>query len=308
MSSKPIRCRVLLGGGLGNQLFQYAYGRALSLRSGAQLELDAVSLFAIDERYRRSYELDGFNLPSELRVIHEPTTFFARIWQQLERKWGERRPLNERAYFYETKHGTFDPDFAELCLRRSCIVQGYWHCPRYFDGIEPMLRRDLNLSRPIHPCYQGMAEEIESTASVGIHVRRQDFWSKLSITYYHEAIKRLQNRFADLRFFLFSDDPDWWRREAETASDVRYVRHPEATVIDDFQLLTRCRHFIIANSSFSWWAAWLGEHPHKHVVAPSKDIWFNSWEVLPDDWEIVPVHKDAASRQPGVTTFNFIPK
>lgn len=308
MPNKPIKYQVLLGGGLGNQLFQYAYGRAVSQRSGAELELDAVTLFANDLRYRRSYELDAFNLPSEIQVIRQPHSRLWRLQYWLNKKLSHQKALDQRRHLAERKPGYFDPDFAAVRPQRSCIIQGYWQCPKYFTEIESTLRCDLAFNRPIHPEYRHLADEMESYSSVAVHVRRKDFWSKLSILYYREAIGRLQERFSGLQFFVFTDDPDWWSREAGDFPSARLVHHPEASGIDDFQLMSRCRHFIIANSSFSWWASWLGNHPDKYVLAPSRDIWFSSWDVLPEDWEIVPVEKDAASRQPGVSSFTFIPK
>lgn len=303
-----VKLSIVLGGGLGNQLFQYAYGRALSIRSNAAMELDAATLFARDQRYRRSFELDAFNLPEDIVIKRKPDGWIEKRWDAVLRQTIVMQPLHRRKLINETEKGKYDPAYARLKMSVSSKVQGYWHCPKYFQDAEQAIRRDLVVKMSLPFAYQKLAMTIQDQASVGVHVRRKDFWSTLSILYYRLAMTQLQALYPGLHFYIFTDDPDWWVENAVQQENVTLVCNPAASGIDDFHLLSYCRHFIIANSSFSWWAAWLGQHPAKTVIAPSKEIWFNSWAVLPDDWRIIPVTKDVASRSPQARAFTFIPK
>ncbi len=280
----------MLCGGLGNQLFQYAFARSLSLRSGTRLTLDTRTLFKRDRRYRRQFELGAFRLSEEISLSRFPTTLqYLRLWLLRRRNKRSQYDLSKMRYIEEVTPGVFDPSYCNLKIKQSVLLKGYWHCPLYFSGVEDQIRSDLIFRKPVAIKDHKLVEAIQSTNSVGIHVRRLDFHRRLSIDYYREAMSQMKKQIKNPRFFVFSDDCEWWRDQAGHLEGVEIVSNSDTGGLDDFQLLSMCKHFIIANSSYSWWAAWLGKPDTKHVIAPSKAIWIDSWDVLPEDWEVINV-------------------
>lgn len=296
----------MLGGGLGNQLFQYAFARAVALRSNARLVLDTKTLFRSDHRYKRSYALEPFSFSNCCSTI-DRSFVLQKARGYLHRCLDTLSTTKNKRIVKESNKGHYDARFANLVITRDTVFIGYWQCPRYFEDYASIIREDLTFKEPICPQHADWENKINNTHSVAIHVRRQDFWSKLSSAYYRKSIERIRTRFTDAHFYVFTDDPEWWLREMGNIQKCDLVSEKDTRGIDDFQLMSKCRHFIIANSSFSWWAAWLGNHPEKHVIAPSKEIWFDSWDVLPDDWDIIAVEKDTASRKSNACSFTFQP-
>lgn len=292
MSSRNLKCTVLLCGGLGNQLFQYAFGRALSLRSGADLVLDAKTLFSRDVRYKRTYELDDFQIPDAVEFSRWPIPL-----QRLRLKYYtvigklHTKPGRESWRFIEEKTpGIYDHGIATLKLRRSSMIRGYWHSEKYFSDFETQIRDDLRMKMS-DLATQPISDEIKATNSVGVHVRRRDFFSKLSIEYYLTAINCFRNTLVRPRFFVFADEPNWWRDHAGESDDITLVSNENSSSSSDFKLLSNCKHFVIANSTYSWWAAWLGVSQAKRVIAPSRNVWFGSWDLLPKTWEVIDVRQ-----------------
>ncbi len=287
---------VKLQGGLGNQLFQYAFGRALEHRTGMAVTYD-LSFFRqpAGEHVGRPLELDVFGItPPEA----DPE-LVARLQAGMTRtrRWGHRLfpalfPLPVCA---ETRPYTFDPTV--LHPRTSTVYDGYWQTERYFDPVAAALRADLSFQRPLHPDNEAWAQEIEACTSVSLHVRRGDYTSHTAASnyfitcdaeHYQRCIAYLLERVPDARFFVFSDDPEWARAHIRTKAPLRFVegnsgpRSPE-----DMRLMSLCRHHIIANSSFSWWGAWLDPRPDKLVVAPARwlrDPAIPMPDLLPPSW------------------------
>jgi hypothetical protein len=271
---------VWLSGGLGNQMFQYAAGRALAARHGTRLVLDSSW---IDGRGGgapdavRRYELDCFDLDAELAPIEQvarlPTGSQLRDLAQGVRH--PRRPLVTP--LGETSFG--EPESAVLEARDDTYLRGLWQREVYFERAAALVRADFTFRTEHEPAAADAARSIEraSNPPVSVHVRRGDYVSDpgasgrlgtLGIDYYAAAIELLAERLGDLELFVFSDDLDWCRA---------HLRLPfPATVVDlaggrahaDLRLMSMCAHHVIANSSFSWWAAWLDPMPEKIVVAP----------------------------------------
>ncbi len=262
---------VRLTGGLGNQMFEYAAGRAMAVRLGARLRLDP-TLIAYPGRHEtpRSMAIDCFNIKgaisepqqSSLRRLLSYSPVSTRIWDLLPGPFMmDRRPhhLDERL------------------LRRNgaATISGYWQREEYFSDVADVIRDDFMLSTPPGPRWQRVAERIASGPSLGVHVRRGDYVTNAranahhglpGVEYVRRALALLGSATADVQSFVFSDDPDWCRRELGFL--------PQATFVQGFKdyeelvLLSRCQHKVIANSSFSWWAAWLGEPSGGTIVAP----------------------------------------
>jgi len=265
---------VRLCGGLGNQLFQYAVGRVLSIRWDVPLVLD-VSSFASDRK--RTYMLAPYHVPA--RVVSSP-------------RW--RRWLAQVGGRYRRERGfAFDPQV--LAVEPGSILDGYFQSEKYFAAHAKTIRDDLSLKEPLSAEANSYLQAIEAApVSVAVHVRRGDYVAD-SVTrayhgvcewdYYEEAMARLRQRLGEAHFFFFSDDPAWLVERMTPGTVVQWLPPHE-----DLFLMSRCRHQIIANSSFSWWGAWLNQNPQKIVIAPRR--WFanekmeqQTGDLIPEGWE-----------------------
>jgi hypothetical protein len=272
-------------GGLGNQMFQYAAGRALALRTGARLVLDLGWLENTQPHVTpRSYELGCFQIQAELRSIY-PRTNIERL-RELVR-------LSPRIWREQRMYG-FDPRTLELPGRVRLI--GYWPSERYFADQADQLREDFRFVEPLDDRSREVAGEIEATNSVSVHVRRGDyvenpateaFHGVLSAEYYRAATERIFESIASPHFFVFSDDPAWCHTNLALGGSTTYVDHNGARGSADLRLMSLCAHHIVANSSFSWWGAWLNPRADKLVVLPKRWITsatIDTSAVVPDGW------------------------
>lgn len=277
--------RILLCGGLGNQLFQYAFGRALADHYNAQLQIDIGTGFMRDYVYRRNYELDVFQLPKKVSLI-EPS----RVRMQIERiKLGlaQRKLCFSKYYLIESTSG-YSETYKSLDLGCRITTYGYWQDLRYFSGIQEKLRVELQFTKKLSPSNQLKAQEMQATESVAVHVRRVQYDSAVGLDYYTCAIPQMLEQVPNAKLYCFSDDLDWCRENLLPKYPLILVDNQNMPAIEDFQLMTHCRHFITANSSFSWWAAWLGGM-QGCVIAPivNNCQMYNSIEKLPQHWKLI---------------------
>lgn len=270
-----------LTGGLGNQMFQYAAGRALADRLGTDLLLDTRAFehaLALRAYTRRAYALSPFRLRTRLA-----TAVDLKKWPVWVVELGMRlrlvRPWFRRWHFESAI--TYDPSVRTL-PEPVCLV-GYWQSERYFVESTDRIRADFALRQPLAGANAGLLELARSSHSVGLHVRRGDFVSLdnaaqihgvCSTDYYRRAIDFVRNGCPQCRFIVFSDDTEWARAELPLDSSAVFVTGNESNPELDLTLMSACKHHILANSSFSWWAGWLGYSPEQIVVAPSP--WYAS--------------------------------
>lgn len=283
---------VRLIGGLGNQLFQYAAARALALRRGAQVKLD---LTAFESYGLRRYELASYPIAAgiataeELQAIgkEQPASgLLARLVGQLKAS---------RLHHYREPSYNFDPRLAEQPL--PLLMDGYWQSERYFLDFAGVLRAELTPQEPLEAVNAELAERIRATTAVSLHVRRGDYVSDAhtnayhgvcSLDYYRAAVAHIRERVPEAQLFVFSDDHDWTRDNLKLDLPTSYVTANSADKgFRDLQLMSMCKHHIIANSSFSWWGAWLNPSPDKIVAAPKR--WFakggnDTRDLLPPAW------------------------
>ena len=263
---------VRLQGGLGNQMFQYATGLALAMRRDVPLKID-LSLMAVDPK--RSYELHRFQIDTPLTSTWDRW----RIGQSIR---PERRWLAAMMGFRYVRDREQGYDESIRHAGRQVLLDGYWQSGKYFAGLEPVLRRRFTFRDAPDADNAAMLRTIAAGPSVAVHVRRGDYVSDpqtaatlrpCGVEYYRWAFENMAAAAAGTRYFVFSDDPDWARQNVHPPGETTYVSHNTGRQDhEDFRLMKHCRHFIIANSSFSWWAAWLGEALDKHVIAPRP--WF----------------------------------
>ena len=282
-------------GGLGNQMFQYAAGQALAQTKGQPLLLDICS-FA-DYRLHNGFEL--------ARVFIGP--FVLAQKQDIRRMLGwrawsfARRVLMRRHMAWARgKSFVLEPHFhyweGLFAVPEDCHLAGYWQSESYFKHIETTIRQAFVFKHPLTGKNAEVAAQIAKGNAVSLHIRRGDYAKDpkthvthglLPLSYYQMAVMRVTQAIGNPRFFVFSDDIDWARKNLRLDSLCEFIDHNQG--IDsyrDMQLMSLCDHHIIANSSFSWWGAWLNTRAEKIVIAPKK--WFanrlDTQDLYPQGW------------------------
>lgn len=279
--------------GLGNQLFQYALGRSLSLRRGQPLYVDLSyyrQAYATDTL--RAFRLDAFRAPYTV-LNTSPYRYVAKATRLLP-----NRTLKPVFQFVRERQFHFDADVLNA-RARFLTLSGFWQSERYFADCADVLRRELTFKQALSPSGQSVAQIIEAAQTpVSVHIRRGDYVSHsefsrtfgfVGLEYYRAAIARVTAGVPNPTLFVFSDDPVWVRQHLTPAVPHVFVSSagPDAD-LDDLHLMSRCHHHIIANSSFSWWGAWLNPRPDKLVIAP--DRWFadkpdcDTSDLIPAGW------------------------
>ncbi len=262
-------------GGLGNQLFCYAAARRLALVNNAELVIDDITGFVRDHQYQRRYALDHFHIPVRKATPAERLEPFDRYRRGVKKWLSSRKPFVER-YYVEQEGTDFDGRLLALKVTGTVYLDGLWQGEGYFKDVEGIIREDLRIIPPTDVQNQRSAEEIRNSNAVALHVR----WfnepdstgtHNVSADYYNRAIALIDDKVESPRYFLFSDHPDVARSELNLADGrVTYVSHNrgDGSAFADLWLMTQCRHFITANSSFSWWGAWLAAPRSKIIIAP----------------------------------------
>jgi len=274
--------KILLCGGLGNQLFEYAFGRAFSLRAGMPLTLDAASLFSRDFAYQRHYELDAFCIPDEVKIGHRVEKMH-RIRRKMLQWRNHTRGLESKTFVQEEKPYRFESELRKWVPKKSVTFLGCWQCENYFVDDADQIRKELRFRTHLTAEAESWKSKMEAKPSVAVHMRRVQYARTLSLAYYEQAIGLMRAQVPGCRFYVFSDDPETAHDFARQQDNCVFVQLKDQPSIHEFQLMTHCQHFIIANSSFSWWAAWLGEKPQTQVIAPSVEIWEHP-TALPQRW------------------------
>jgi len=196
------------------------------------------------------------------------------------------------------KHVGWEPGI--LRSRGDLYLDGYWQSPKYFEDIRAILLKDLSLASPLAGRAASLAEKMRETDSVSIHVRRGDYvenakvhrsYGACSPSYYLEAQRRIRETMPVPVWFVFSDDIAWVRKHLSFPGETVYVSDGTITTEQELMLMSVCKHNIIANSSFSWWGAWLNQNPEKMVIAPKP--WFDikkdeHKDLIPDTWILLP--------------------
>lgn len=270
---------IQLKGGLGNQMFQYALYRALK-KKGKTVKIDDVTGFVNDKL--REPVLQGYGIDYEratkdevIALTDSKMDIFSRI----------RRKLTGRKTFrIDEESGRFDPNILEL---ENAYLVGYWQSEKYFadESVQNEIKEAFE-KRPQELMNDTVSwtllQQIECCESVSLHVRRTDYVDAEHIhihnicseKYYKNAIDKIRKEYPNAMFFIFTDDKEWCKKhfKGRCFSVVELEEGPK-TDIAEMMLMSRCKHHIIANSSFSWWAAWLNDAPEKLVIAPNK--WIN---------------------------------
>lgn len=291
-SSTPNMIIVQILGGLGNQMFQYAAARRLSLRAHLPLKLDISGFVSYKRRRFALAHLcvrDDHATPDEVRSLRG---WAPRVQRRMP-QWA--RQMIASGHVIEP-HYHFSPEI--LGIRRPVYLTGFWQSERYFSDVEDVIRKDFAVSDPPTEKNRAILEQIRSAPSVAVHVRRGDYLQAKAghgtcpAEYYRTAMAEMVQRCGGtVRFYVFSDDIEWARENLDRGATVSYVDHngPDEDY-EDLRLMTSCTHHVIANSTFSWWGAWLGSATNKIVIAPKR--WFaggahDTRDLYPPGWTLM---------------------
>ena len=282
---------VRLCGGLGNQMFQYAAGRRLAYVRKTELVLDLSWYRHIPaSNTPRNYELDDY--PIAARV----TTAAEEWWCQLHSNRVLRRVAFLPRRWFNFREKSFEFDRSVLDLPDNTYLDGYWQSHQYFDDIADLIRAEMTPSKLANPRNTAVQIAIASAEAVSVHVRRGDYVTlktaatmhgSCSLDYYQAALATVASRTRAPHFFVFSDDVEWARANLTAPGPMTFVDHngPEAA-FQDLRLMSLCKHHVIANSSFSWWGAWLNPGKDKIIISPK--TWFADGRatctLIPSTW------------------------
>jgi hypothetical protein len=282
---------LVLKDGLGNQLFQYAAAKCLAVQLNTTLKLDIDSF---KKNSLRNYALNNFQIEEHFVSAFEKTLFrIANGYSRLLNLAG----INVRSFRYFKKELGFNPDFFRV--KNNTCVEGYWQSPKNFEKIKDIVRLQFRVRTEPENKNRDYIQYMSETGSVSVHIRRGDYVSDpttssihgvCSLDYYRKAVSYIRAKVETPVFFVFSDDMEWVKGNLEfDGCEVQYIEHNGEKDFEDLRLMYSCKHNIIANSSFSWWGAWLNNNPDKIVIAPQN--WFKSThqnsDLLPLEWHTI---------------------
>ena len=267
---------VRIKGGLGNQLFCYAAARRLALVNNAELVIDDVTGFVRDRKFQRQYALDRFSISARKATAAERLEPFERYHRGFKKYLSRGRPFEERRYLEQA--GTdFDERLLSLKVRGILYLDGLWQSENYFKDVEEVIRQDLCFKDlPMDDQNQHISEQIFSKNSVALHVRWFDGLGNKSgrnvpYDYYKRAITLIESKLESPYYFLFSDNLklacDTLDLPIDRTISVCHNKGDKNSWAD-LWLMSQCQHFIIANSTFSWWGAWLSREKEKVIICP----------------------------------------
>ena len=258
-------------GGLGNQMFQYALGRKLSVLQKTELAFD-ISWY--EKSPNRKFLLDNF------QVLGKPISRSNRVKKLFTKK------IKEQSFLFDSRI---------LSAGKNSYLDGYWQSPKYFDDIENILRKDFTLKNPQSEKYETMLKKIAETNSVSLHIRRGDYlavkntavYTPCSMEYYKKGIEYIVSKVGMIDICIFSDDTAWVKENLKTNFPILFVSDEGFSDYQELLLMSACKHNITANSTFGWWGAWLNKNPQKTIITPKK--WFsdenkNQSDLIPPTW------------------------
>lgn len=274
-------------GGLGNQMFQYASARQLATRLGTDLLLDVTQFqtYKLHDYAIHRFPLKSAEMSAEM-AMHRPLRFGGKLWKRLfcsgcpPLKLVREKGLAWQALLANAADNSY--------------LVGYWQSESYFATMRPQLLQELTLTESADGRDAEIIDEMRSTTSVAVHVRRGDYVSNAATNlvhgtcdsaYYQRSVTLLADQYGPLKLFVFSDDPAWCRDNLRLGHPTVFVDHNDTQRnCEDLRVMSHARHFVVANSSFSWWGAWLSTSVEKTVCAPAR--WFRT--AKNDETDIVP--------------------
>ncbi|MBK7708125.1 MAG: alpha-1,2-fucosyltransferase [Acidobacteria bacterium] len=286
---------VKLMGGLGNRMFQYAFGRHLAHRHKTQLKLDlSFFLDAMPKKKHhviRHYDLDIFNIDgivaSESEVFDlSKRVQFSLLDRALNRFWRYKKSHIVEPHFHFSVAAFNSPD--------DVYSNGYWQTEKYFGDVSELVRSDFSFKEALGPRAADLHQRIMDSNSVCLNVRRgdfvvNDFHGVQGVDYFARANELLRQQVVGFEYFVFSDEIEWCEANLKFDNPVTFVSHEYAgrKFQDYLRLMSAWKHFVIPNSSFAWWAVWFNQDPDRLVIAPKN--WFgdsslDTSDLIPENW------------------------
>ena len=276
---------IRLSDGLGNQLFQYAFAYSYYRKTGRKVLLDPFFFGTF-----RSYQLECFSIDCTDKFVHPVWDYILGFGPRKARRYKERyrnRKIKE-GYQIEKEKQIMRYDASIYQCGEASYFIGFWQAPLYFDEFYEDIKRQLTLKRSLGSRARDYAEQMKEKNSVSLHIRRTDYDRDINNAcldsfFYREAISRMQEAVGDFTLFVFSDDKEFVKQNFVL---YEYTLVEGVADIEEFALMHECKHHIVANSTFSWWGAYLGENKGGVVFAPVVDIWTE--EFYPKEWNLIP--------------------
>ena len=277
---------VKLKGGLGNQLFQYAFARAMAIHYSTNSYLDISDYLYDNHRVKRSFDLNLFDIKSE--VIRSIADLKVNFLQSLFRQEAKLNFFKEKTILYDNQ--VYD-------LKLPIHFDGYWQSFKYFDFMKADLQKELVLVSKNTKLQDSYFFRLKLFPSVAVHIRRGDYVTDeftnqihgvCSLEYYLNSIEYFKTKIPNVQFLIFSDDILYVKSIFGNVSNYIYVDGLDNHV-EEFDLMKQCDHFIISNSTFSWWAAWICSNEDKEVIAPTRwykddDLQSKTKDLIPTNW------------------------
>lgn len=275
-------------GGLGNQMFQYATAKALALKHNVNFKMDVSSLNLDSEGVytQRKYELNVFNLPIQIATINDKAQFLNENSTKITRKIKQLFPFLINTFYAAENGSQYHKAFSKY--PKNTYLDGFWQSELYFKNIEATIKIDFTFNQNIINKNKDFVIKIKSCNSISLHVRRGDyvqnsltnqFHGLCSLDYYTNAIRYIEMKIKNIEIFVFSDDINWCKENLKYNLPLHFIETNDAH--NDLYLMTQCKHNVIANSSFSWWGAWLNANNEKIVIAPKQ--WFAKTSIITQD-------------------------
>lgn len=279
---------VKIMGGLGNQLFQYALGRHLAIKNNTELKLD-ISFY--EKNKSREFKLCYLNTKYSLANTSEiPVLKRNRKLNKIQKTYYSL--IDKKLKICNEVNFSFDKKLLELT--DNYYLFGYWQSEKYFKEISSHLVKELSLKNPLTIDSNLFFDDINNANSVAVHVRRCDYknherLSLLNKDYYQKAFSLILEKVEQPKFFIFSDDIAWCKENFKFEFPLHYVDTSNDLI--DFELMKICKHHIIANSTYSWWATYLSKSKNSITIAPlnwfkpntsfvSKDLYMSYWHII----------------------------
>lgn len=290
-------------GGLGNQMFQYAFGRRMSLIHNTELVLDQSLLIDKSQPHElvthRDFNLDVFNIQHTYRWATEEEIFNyngnpdASITKKVKRRFVN---FVKPKRLIIQKYNEFNKEL--LLIKDDVCFVGRWQSELYFNEVNEQIRQDFKINSSLLSNVEYATSLIKNCNAVSLHVRRGDLITSalysssigaLTIDYYTKAITYIRTKVENPIFFIFSDDIEWCKENINVIEQTYYMDNTTAgqNPIVHLYLMQCCQHFIISNSTYAWWGAWLAENQNKQVVYPKqwyKDANFDNPHLSPKNW------------------------
>jgi hypothetical protein len=285
-------------GGLGNQMFQYATAKKLSVIKNTDLAVDTTP-FEWDKL--RVFELnDFFNVNVKIATTADINYVKSNHKYSLSDRIKRKLKGGDFPYYLHSTvtEQSFVYDENMLNVNKNCILVGHWQSEKYFSDIKSLILKDFTFKHTPNEYYKNIITELQNKNTVSMHIRRGDYVNDAStnsfhgtctIDYYNSAMAFMSKQISDIVYVIISDDIEWCKRYMSHIPNSIFIENNKGKHYEDMRLMTLCQHNIIANSSFSWWGAWLNTNSDKIVIAPQQ--WFANAEkqaqtndLIPDSW------------------------